>query len=612
MFTTRPEIRGTKAVVASTHWLATMAGWSMIEAGGNAFDAAVATGLALHIVEPHQNGFGGDMPIILRSARTGKVEVICGQGVSPKAATIDAFAKRGINVAPGTGLLAACVPGSFDAWMTLLRDYGTMEFAEIIAPAIGYANDGFAVIPMLHDTLNAVAEIFTKEWTSSGATYLVNGNVPLVGELSVNTQLAKTLARLVDESKTGRTREGRIEAARAQFYEGFVAEEIDRFCRETEWLDGTGERQGGLLTGDDMASWHATVETPVTIDYAGLQVHKTQTWGQGPVALQQLAILKGYELATLDPVGPDFIHLVVEAAKLAFADREAWYGDPDHVDVPIETLIGDAYAAGRRGLIGDEASMEFRPGRPDGRDPQLPQYVMQGFAAALDGAPAGDAALDVGEPSLLPGGDPTRGPVPSPVAGDTVHLDAVDADGNMISCMPSGGWLQSSPVIPALGFCLGSRMQMFWLEDGMASSLRPGVRPRTTLSPGLATRDGEPELAFGSPGGDQQDQWALTMLLRHIHHGLNLQAACDAPGFNSVHAPSSFYPRPCRPGVIEAENRLPEATLRELTQRGHRVELVGDWALGRMTAVGVEKSGGKTILKGAAQPRAAQAYAVGC
>ena len=234
--------------------------------------------------------------------------------------------------------------------------------------------------------------------------------------------------------------------------------------------------------------------------------------------------------------------MVVEAAKLAFADREAWYGDPDHVDVPIETLIGDAYAAGRRGLIGDEASMEFRPGRPDGRDPQLPQYVMQGFAAALDGAPAGDAALDVGEPSLLPGGDPTRGPVPSPVAGDTVHLDAVDADGNMISCMPSGGWLQSSPVIPALGFCLGSRMQMFWLEDGLASSLRPGVRPRTTLSPGLATRDGEPELAFGSPGGDQQDQWALTMLLRHIHHGLNLQAACDAPGFNSVHAPSSFGP----------------------------------------------------------------------
>ena len=609
MFTTRPEIRGTKAVVASTHWLASMAGWSMIEAGGNAFDAAVATGFALHIVEPHQSGFGGDMPIIAKSAARDAVDIICGQGVAPGTATIEVFRGLGLDAIPGTGLLAACVPGSFDAWLILLRDYGTMELADVLAPAIGYARDGFAVIPMLHQTLNAVAEFFVHEWTSSAATYLNDGRAPRVGELSYNTKLAETLSRLVDEAKSGKSREARIEAARAQFYEGFVAEEIDRFCRETKWLDSTGEQHGGLLTGDDMAGWRATIERSLSIEYAGFEVHKTASWGQGPVALQQLAILKGYDLAKLDPLGPDFIHLSVEAAKLAFADREAWYGDPDHFDVPIEALIGDAYAAARRGLIGDAASLELRPGEVDFRAPRLPQYVLDDFrnGGGDEGMNTG-AAPGVGEPSRgLQGGDPTRGPA----EGDTVHLDVVDAAGNMVSCMPSGGWLQSSPVIPDLGFCLGSRMQMFWLEEGLPGSLIPGARPRTTLSPGLATRDGDPVLAFGSPGGDQQDQWALTMFLRHIHHGYDLQAACDAPAFHSVHAPSSFHPRRSRPGVLEVESRLPEATLSELARRGHRVDPTGPWDLGRMTAVGVERQGDRTIVKGAAQPRGAQAYAVG-
>ena len=609
MFTTRPEIRGTKAIVTSTHWLATMAGWSMIETGGNAFDAAVATGLALHIVEPHQCGFGGDMPIILKSAKNDRVEVICGQGVSPQAATREAFSARGINIVPGTGLLAACVPGSFGAWMTMLRDHGTLELADVMAPAIDYARNGFAVIPMMHQTLSAVADFFVQEWTSSAATYLKGGNVPAIGSLSFNTKLADTLTRIVAEA-TGANREDRIEAAGRQFYEGFVAEEIDRFCRETEWLDGTDARQGGLLTGDDMADWRVPVEASVSAEYEGYAVHKTASWGQGPVALQQLSILKGMDLGKLDPMGPDFIHLSIEAAKLAFADREAWYGDPDHFDVPMDTLISDAYGAERRTLIGDTASMDLVPGSPDGRAPSLPQYVIDGEPNDLAGA---------GDPGRgLEAGDPTRGPsagsaslAGSPTAGDTVHLDVVDRHGNMVTCMPSGGWLQSSPVIPALGFCLGSRMQMFWLEQGQAASLKPGIRPRTTLSPTLVTRDGAPALAFGTPGGDQQDQWALTMFLRHHHHGLNLQAACDAPSFHSEHPPSSFYPRGSQPGVVEAETRLPRETVAELERRGHIMHMVGDWELGRMTAVGVEKSDGQTILKGAAQPRAQQAYAVG-
>lgn len=606
MFTTRPEIRGTKAIVASTHWLASMAGWSMIEAGGNAFDAAVATGLALHVVEPHQCGLGGDMPIILRSAEKGEVEVICGQGVSPQAASIEAFRARNIDIAPGTGLLAACVPGSFDAWMILLRDYGTLEISQVLAPAISYARDGFAVIPMLNQTLGAIAEFFKQEWTTSAATYLKNGNVPKVGELSTNTKLAQTLTRLAGEAAAGNNREDRIEAARRQFYEGFIAEEIDRFCRDTEWLDGTGERQNGFLTGDDMANWRATKEQPLSLDYAGYEIHKTGPWGQGPVALQQLSILKGYDLGKLDPLGPEFIHLVVEAAKLSFADREAWYGDPDHFDVPMDTLISDVYGAERRELIGEMALNELLPGSPDGRSPTLPAYVIEERRVNFEMGPG------VGEPSrALDVGDPTRGPAAGPNDGDTVHLDVVDAAGNIVSCMPSGGWLQSSPVIPELGFCLGSRMQMFWLEEGLASSLKPGIRPRTTLSPSLATRDGKPALAFGSPGGDQQDQWALTMFLRHVHHGMDLQAACDAPSFNSVHMPSSFYPRASRQGSIEVETRLPPETLDELRRRGHEIELAGDWALGRMIAAGIEQSGGDTILKGGAQPRAAQAYVVG-
>jgi gamma-glutamyltranspeptidase/glutathione hydrolase len=616
MFTTRPEIRGTRAVVASTHWLASMAGWSMIEMGGNAFDAAVATGCALHVVEPHQCGFGGDMPIILQSAQSGEVEVICGQGVSPAAATIDEFRRRNLELVPGSGLLAACVPGSFGAWLKLLSDYGTLEFSDVIAPAISYARNGFAVVPMLNATLDAVSDFFSTEWTSSADTYLKNGRAPRVGELSFNSKLADTLSGLVDESKNGDSRNQRIEIVRRQFYEGFVAEEIDRFCRETAWLDSTGQRQNGLLTGADLARWQATGESPLTVDYGEYEIHKTSVWGQGPVALQQLRLLDGYELSNLDPIGPDFIHLILETAKLAFADREAWYGDPNAFDVPIETLLSKSYAAERRALIGEEASRDLRPGSPDGRTPRLPEFISGDWVVSSDGPGIGEPSRGVDVEGSFGANNVTESAenqeeITGPADGDTVHLDVADADGNLISCMPSGGWLQSSPVIPELGFCLGSRMQMFWLEAGLPSSLKPGIRPRTTLSPTLATQDGRPALAFGSPGGDQQDQWALVMFLRHIHHGLDLQAACDAPAFHSSHAPSSFYPRSAAPNVAEAESRLPDRTVEELIRRGHELHLVGDWELGRMAAAGFEDTEDGRIVKGAAQPRGAQAYAIG-
>ena len=603
MFTTRPEIRGTFGMVASTHYLATMAGWKMLEIGGNAFDAAVATGLALQVVHPYQNGPGGDLPIILHNSATGKTQVICGQGVSPQAATVERFQQMGLDLVPGTGLLAPCVPGAFGAWMVLLRDYGTLGLGDVIQPAIDYAHDGYAVVPMMHTVIGMVAELFRDAWPTSATTYLVDGAPPQVGSLHRNPVLAETYARLLREAEArGGSREDVVEAGRRVFYEGFIAEEIDRFCRESEWLDSSGEVHGGLLTGDDMARWHSTIEEPATYDYHGYTLCKPGPWSQGPVFLQQLALLKGFDLAAMDPLGPDFIHTQVECAKLALADREAWYGDPNVHSVPLQALLSDDYNDTRRQLIETQASTELRPGSPDGREPHLAEFETLEFdtEAVL---PAG--AGEPNAPQKIAAADH------APADGDTVHLDAADRHGNMVTCMPSGGWLQSSPVIPALGFCLGTRAQMFWLQEGFPTTLQPGIRPRTTLSPTLALRDGEPILAFGTPGGDAQDQWALTMFLRHIHHGMDLQAAIDAPNFHTDHLPSSFYPRTFQPAVVKAESRLPQETVDALRDRGHRIELVDDWALGRLTAVGREQTNGGWLLKGAAHPRFQEAYAVG-
>jgi gamma-glutamyltranspeptidase/glutathione hydrolase len=616
MFTTRPEIRGTFGVVASTHYLATMAGWAMLEKGGNAFDAAVATGLALQVVHPYQNGPGGDLPIVFYDAKKQKPQVICGQGVSPQAATLDKFRELGLDMMPGTGLLAPCVPGAFGAWMLLARDYGTLPLPDLIEPAIGYAKKGYAVVPMMKVIIDNVTELFSTAWPTSAATYLVGGRAPAVGSLHRNPVLGDTYTRLLTEAEArGGDRDDTIEAARAVWYEGFVAEAIDEFCRTTEWLDSSGEPHGGLLTGDDMANWRATIEEPATYDYAGYTVCKPGFWSQGPVLLQQLALLKGFDLTSMDPYGPDFIHTQVECAKLALADREAWYGEPLVNDVPADALLSDAYNDERRRLVGNTASLELRPGSPDGRAPKLAEFRTLGPGGEALPPGAGEpnaASAGVGEPNAAAANPAASAAARGPVEGDTVHLDAADRFGNMVSCMPSGGWLHSSPVVPKLGFCLGTRAQMFWLQEGFPSTLRPGIRPRTTLSPTLALRDGKPALAFGTPGGDAQDQWGLATFLRHIHHGMNLQQAIDSPMFHTDHLPSSFYPRTFRPGVVKAESRLPAATIEALAARGHRMEVVGDWDLGRMAAVGRdEQADGTVLLKAAAHPRFQEAYAVG-
>jgi gamma-glutamyltranspeptidase / glutathione hydrolase len=602
-FTTRPEIRGTFGAVASTHWLASAVGMSVLEKGGNAFDAAAAAGFTLQVVEPHLNGPLGEAPILVWSEKTRRAHMICGQGVAPAAATIGRFRSLGLELIPGNGLLAATVPGAFGAWVRLLRDWGSLPLGEILAPAIGYAESGYPVVPAIAWTIAAVAELFRREWPSSAAVYLPGGAPPQPGRLFRNAALAATWRRLLAEAGGG-DRERQLERAQRVWYRGFVAEAIDDFCRRAAVLDASGQRHGGLLTGADMARWEAPVEAPVTFDYHGWTVAKGGPWSQGPVLLQALALLQGFDLAGLDPQGPDFVHLVVECLKLAFADREAWYGDPDFVEVPLKTLLGPEYNDARRRLVGERASLELRPGSPDGRVPRL-----------LVGWPAAAAGAGLGAPTAGGLGEPTTGGVgggrPRVVTGDTCHVDAVDRWGNMVSATPSGGWLQSSPVIPALGFCLGTRLQMCWLEDGLPASLAPLKRPRSTLSPSLAFRDGAPYLAFGTPGGDQQDQWSLLLLVHHMHHGMNLQQAIDCPAFHTEHLPSSFYPRAMRPGVVVLEGGFPEATRVELARRGHRLALGEDWSEGRLSACAREATPEGMTVKAAANPRGMQGYAVG-
>ena len=574
-------------MVSSTHWLASATGMAVLERGGNAFDAAVAAGFVLQVVEPHLNGPGGEVPILAAPAGQGRVLVVNGQGPVPAAATIERFAGLGLGLIPGTGLLPACVPGAFGAWLLLLRDHGTLRLREVLEPAAGYAETGFPVLPRIGEAIGAMERLFRGEWPTSAEVWLADG-VPAPGGRLRNPALAATWRRLLAEAEAASPdRDGQIEAALAAFYEGFVAEAIAGYLAGAEVMDVSGRRHRGLLDGDDLAGWRASVEDPVAVEHHGWTVCKTGPWGQGPVLLQQLRLLEGFDLEAMGLGSAAYVHTVAECAKLAFADREAWYGDPAAIDVPLDGLLDQDYADRRRALVTDEASLELRPGSPSGRSPRLPS-AGTGPAEEEWAGPGGS-----GEPTF----------------GDTCHLDVVDRHGNLVAATPSGGWLQSSPIIPGLGFCLGTRAQMLWLEEGLASSLRPGTRPRTTLSPSLGLRDGQPCLAFGTPGGDAQDQWSLQFFLAHARFGRDLQEAADTPSFQSDHFPSSFWPRWSFPGKLVVEASHDPATIDGLRRRGHLVEVAEPWSLGRTCAAGRDPATG--FLVAAANPRGRQAYAVG-
>jgi len=584
---TRPELKGTFGAVASTHWLASAAGMSVLERGGNAFDAAVAAGFVLQIVEPHLNGPGGDAPIIVHSAETEKTDVICGQGTFPAAANAQDLRDQGITSIPAMGLLPATVPGAYGAWITMLRNYGTWRLRDVMEYAIDYARNGYPLVPGVPARIAGVEDLFRAEWPTSAEIYLPNDEVPKTGDIFKNVPLADTYERIVRESEAGGgTREEQIDRALDSWYRGFVAEAIDKFFSTTEVIDDTGARRKGLLSADDMANWKVEIDEPHTYDFDGWRIFKTAPWGQGPVFLQQLALLKGYDLANMDLSGPDFIHIVAEAAKLAFADRDAWYGDPAMADDYTADLLADDYNNERRKLITDQASSDFRPGSVRGITPV-------------------DARIDSAQllQTLGGGGEPTMQTAIAP--GDTCHLDVVDKWGNMVSATPSGGWLQSSPIIPGLGFCLGTRGQVFNLIPGHPNEAAPGKRPRTTLTPSFAI--GPRKVSFGTPGGDQQDQWSLLFFLRMLYSGKDMQQIIDMPAFHTENLISSFYPHEFVPGRLVVEDRIAPETIEELRRRGHDVKVADGWSLGRLSAVSYEDG----YIRAAANARLMQGYAIG-
>ncbi|MDY6946150.1 MAG: gamma-glutamyltransferase family protein [Pseudomonadota bacterium] len=596
-FSTRPELSGTFGAVASTHWIATAVGMRTLELGGNAFDAAAAMGFVLQIVEPHLNGPGGDAPILACRAHGAEPTVICGQGPSPAGATIDHFNRLELELIPGTGQLAPCVPGAFGAWMVLLRDWGTLPLRAIIEPAIHYAMHGHPLLANAADTIESMRGLFVQHWRSSADVFLHSGKTPQAGSLFANPSLGKFYDRLLLHAEAASSaRERQIEAALSFWYEGPVADAVHAFSTSMDVLDVSGRHHRGLLVADDLHGWRPPVERPLSVDHDDFKVFKCGPWSQGPVMLQCLRMLENDDLASMSPLEADYVHLVVEAIKLAMADRDAYYGDDP--TVPIEHLLSKGYASARRALITPMASQSIVPGRIDGHRGFLP-------AVSAQAAMQSQGNLGAGEPTT----GSQAGSAPSQ-NGDTCHIDVIDRWGNMVSATPSGGWLQSNPIIPALGFALGSRMQMFWLNREHPNGLMPRKRPRTTLTPSMAFRNGAPYLAFGTPGGDQQEQWSLQLFLSHAHHGTPLQAGIDAPAMHTEHLISSFWPRKRVPGSLIVESRYSEATIRELRQRGHQVTVGGPWSEGRLSACARDVADGRTILRAGANPRGMQGYAL--
>lgn len=593
--TLRPPLSGSRGATAATHWLASATAMATLSGGGNAFDAAAAAGFVLQVVEPHSNGLGGDVVILTYRADTGQVRTVCGQGPMPAAASPAAFHRLGLTSVPAAGLLPATVPGAFGAWLRLLGEFGSERIETVLEPAIAYAGHGYPLLPAAARTIAAMEPLFAQAWPGSAQSYLVDGRAPAAWSRMRHQELAGTLQRLANVARNARTREAGLDAAHQAFYQGFVAEAIDRFVG-VEVLDSTGRSHPGLLTGDDLARWQPAVEPCAQLRWHDLEVFKAGPWSQGPVFLQQLGILAGDDLAAEDPNGEGYIHLLAETAKLALADREAWYGDPP--GVPPERLLDASYLEARRELIDGAANPDPQPGRPEGSPGWSPRAEVVDDLGADRVTPPWLRELRIGIPTVsAPGG-----------AGNTCTVVVADRFGNLCAAVPSGGWLKSSPVIPGLGLSLGTRGQTTWLQPGHPNSLRPGHRPRTTLSPTIALRDGRPYLALGTPGGDQQDQWTLQTFLRVAVHDQDLAAAAEAPAFHSDHFPLSFAPRTARPNTLVIEGSVSHQVRAALRDRGHRLDVVPEGTLGKVCVVGVDPGTG--FLRAAAGDRGRQAYAI--
>ncbi|MEX2302826.1 MAG: gamma-glutamyltransferase family protein [Bryobacterales bacterium] len=581
---TRPMIMGKRGLVVSGHHQASAAGLEMMRQGGNAIDAGVATVFAQTVVEFDRVGVGGEVPVLIYLADQKRVVAINGHGFAPRAATLEWFRERNIEHIAGDGFLPATVPAVVESLILALDRFGTKSLAEVLAPAIDLAANGFPVYPHFQEHVEQYSARFRSEWPSSAKIFLPDGKVPKVGDVFVQQDLARTFKRLAaaeaEALSNGSDRSAGLKAARDLFYDGEMTREIVRFQREFKTRDDTGIVSNGLFTEEDFAAFHARVEDAAKTTYRGVDVYKLGFWSQGPVLLQALNILEGYDVRSMGHNSPAYIHLLGEAMKLAFADREWYYADPDFVGVPEEGLLSKEYAAERRKLINLEApSLELRPGDP---------YPFQPRAMAH---------------AAIPQSIELR-PDPPGTTGTRV----ADGDGNVFSATPSGGWFYSSPIIEGLGFVLGTRGQSFWLDADRANRIEPHKRPRTTLTPSLAMKDGKPFLAWGTPGGDVQNQVNLQIFLNVVEFGMDVQQAVEAPLFQILDFPVSFYPRDASPGVMRVETRIPEAVAEKLRQMGHQIRPAGAWSIGDGTALMVDADRG--VLFGAAGPRRDKSYAL--
>jgi gamma-glutamyltranspeptidase / glutathione hydrolase len=557
--------RGVFGMASSCHWQGADIACEVLEAGGNAFDAAVAAGFVLQVVEPHFNGPAGEVVGLLAPIGSPPV-VLAGAGPAPASANIDVFHHYGLNLVPGAGVLSASVPGQFDAWCLLLRNYGTWTLDAILERAIDLAAHGFPVTGSLHKALTASKDRFIKHWPTSAHQWIPDGLVPPEGSTIRNESFALTLRELSDVAAAHADRVAGIDAARNAWATGFVAQHITEFLDTPRWHPD-GVMAKGLLSARDMAEFSATFESPVSIEFMGLTFIKAAAWTQGPAFLQTLGILEvatNLSTGSFDPDDAETIHRITEATNLAMADREAYFGD---WEVPLGVLLDSDYLTSRGALIGAIARAEYPPGQIKDAAPHIPHSEC--VSDPLPQEPW--AAERLGR-------------------SDTCQICVVDQWGNMVSATPSGGWLQSSPYIPDLGFSLGTRLQQLWLDPQSPSSLRPGIRPRLTLTPTLVYRGNEAILAMGSPGGDGQNQWQIQMLLRILTgdgelHLDRMQEAINAPAYQSLGFASSFWPRETHPHGLLIEDRFTEEIREELARRGHQVTVVDGWSLGRVSAV---------------------------
>jgi gamma-glutamyltranspeptidase/glutathione hydrolase len=566
--TLRPEILGTRGIVAAGRHYSVSAGVRIMQQGGNAVDAGVASVLAASVVEISHFGFGGEAPTMIYDAKTKEIIVINGQGPAPKAAAPSLFAAKGF--VPGNGPLGATIPAMLDAMALALETKGTMHLDQVLQPAIELA-DGFPMYAFLRNFLISERQA-TEQYEWSAKTYYPNGQIPDVGEMFRQPNLAKTLRAIAAADGAAfaksHNRTTAIRAGRDAFYTGDIAHRIA----------DANKAAGGVFAYEDLASYHGRIEKPTTTNFHGYDVYKAGPWDQGPVLLQTLNILEGADLKSYGANSADYIHTVHEAIKLAYADRNAYYGDPAFAQVPIAGLLSKAYATERRGLIGAQASLEQRVGDPYRFDDTVKPPATR-YSPHAQGTPT-----------------PSN-------PGDTTCVDVVDKDGNLFSATPSSGWLLGGAFVAGdTGVPLSNRMTVFDLDPLSPNVLVGGKRPRTTLTPTLVLKDGKPFLAISTPGGDSQDQQILNVLLQMIVFGLDIQEAIEAPRVNSLHPFGSFDNHVSDPGRLEIEDRVPADVRDALTARGHKLKVLPAYGMSTgVVAVGVNPQSG--TLRGGADVR---------